>query len=88
MTWHSPHKRRRSGAPHPAEYGKRVGIARPPAKLCRELWHKSRIELCELANRITSDLREFPEGSPERANALVSLRNIRYVLLARRDFSP
>ena len=52
-----------------------------------ELWRLTRIELLDLANRITNELLAFPEGSPERANALTSLRNIRYVL-ARRDFSP
>jgi hypothetical protein len=52
-----------------------------------ELWRLTRIELFDLVNRITTELRECPEDSPERADALVSLRNIRYVL-ARRDFSP
>jgi hypothetical protein len=40
--------------------------------------------LCRLT---VKDLSSFPDGSPERANALASLRNIRYVLM-RRDFSP
>ena len=52
-----------------------------------ELWRLTRIELFNLAQRIGNELPAFPEGSPERANALTSLRNIRYVL-ARRDFSP
>jgi hypothetical protein len=52
-----------------------------------ELWRLTRIELCDLAQRITNELPAFPEGSPERDDALISLRNIRYVL-ARRDFSP
>jgi len=52
-----------------------------------ELLRLTRIELCDFAQRITAELAEFPEDSPERANALTSLRNIRYVL-ARRDFSP
>ena len=52
-----------------------------------ELLRLTRIELCDLAQRITNELPTFPEGSPEHANALTSLRNIRYVL-ARRDFSP
>jgi hypothetical protein len=52
-----------------------------------ELLRLTRIELCDLVNRITAELREFPEGSPERIAALVSLRHIRFVL-ARRDFSP
>jgi hypothetical protein len=52
-----------------------------------ELMRLTRIELCNLVQRITNELPQFAEGSPERANALTSLRNIRYVL-ARRDFSP
>jgi hypothetical protein len=52
-----------------------------------ELMRLTRIELCDLAARITNELPKFPEGSPELVNALTSLRNIRYVL-ARRDFSP
>ena len=35
-----------------------------------ELMRLTRTELCGLAARITNDLPEFPEGSPERANAL------------------
>jgi hypothetical protein len=52
-----------------------------------ELMRLTRIELCNLAQRITNELAQCAEGSPERANALTSLRNIRYVL-ARRDYSP
>jgi hypothetical protein len=52
-----------------------------------ELMRLTRIELCDLVNRITAELPKFPDHSPERANALTSLRNIRYVL-ARRDYSP
>jgi hypothetical protein len=52
-----------------------------------ELWRLTRTQLCDLAQRVTSELQQFAEGSPERANALTSLRNIRYVL-ARRDYSP
>ena len=52
-----------------------------------ELWRLTRIELSNLAHRIRSELPTFPEGSPERANALTSLRKIGCVL-ARRDFSP
>jgi hypothetical protein len=52
-----------------------------------ELLRLTRIELCDLVNRITNELPKFPDSSPERANALTSLRNIRYVL-ARRDYSP
>jgi hypothetical protein len=40
-----------------------------------------------LFTRITTALPEFPEGSAERANALLNLGNIRRVL-ARRDYSP
>jgi hypothetical protein len=53
----------------------------------QELMRLTRIELCNLAQRITNELPQFAEGSLERANALTSLRNIRYVL-ARRDYSP
>jgi len=52
-----------------------------------ELLCLSRIELCDLATRITNELPTFPGDSTERAAALTSLRNIRYVL-ARRDFAP
>ena len=52
-----------------------------------ELMRLTRIELCGLVNRITNELPKFPDSSPERANALTSLRNIRYVL-TRRDYSP
>jgi hypothetical protein len=52
-----------------------------------ELLRLTRVELCNLAQRITNELPTFPDHSPERANALTSLRNIGYVL-ARRDFSP
>jgi hypothetical protein len=52
-----------------------------------ELMRLTRIKLCNLAQRITNELPQFAEGSPERGNALTSLRNIRYAL-ARRDYSP
>jgi hypothetical protein len=52
-----------------------------------ELMRLTRIELCDLAQRITNELPKFPDGLPERANAFTSLRNIRYVLY-RRDYSP
>ena len=52
-----------------------------------ELWRLTRIELSDLAQRIGNELPTFPDGSPERVNALTSLRNIRYVL-TRRDYSP
>src|SRR5258708_1627804 len=51
-----------------------------------ELVRLSKIELCDLAARITNALPDFPEGSPEVENARLNLRNIRFVL-ARRDFS-
>jgi hypothetical protein len=52
-----------------------------------ELMRLTRIELCNLLTQVTNDLASFPEGSPERDNALTNLRNIRWVL-ARRDLSP
>lgn len=52
-----------------------------------ELMRLTRIELCTLAVRITTELAILPEGSPERETALINLRNIRFVL-ARRDWSP
>jgi hypothetical protein len=53
----------------------------------RELWRLNRRELSELARRVASDLAHSADGSADRANALISLRNIRTVL-ARRDFAP
>ena len=52
-----------------------------------ELWRLTRVELSDLLARIANELPKFPDSSPERANALTSLRNIRYVL-AQRDYSP
>jgi hypothetical protein len=52
-----------------------------------ELMRLTRIELCDLAQRIANELLKFLAGSLERTSALISLRNIRFVL-ARRDFSP
>jgi hypothetical protein len=52
-----------------------------------ELMRLTRIELCDLAARITNAFPDLPEGSPERQNAVTNLRNIR-MTLARRDFSP
>jgi hypothetical protein len=52
-----------------------------------ELMRLTRTELCALAAQVTAALAEFPEGSTERLNAQINLRNIRAVL-ARRDFSP
>jgi hypothetical protein len=47
----------------------------------------SKIELCDLAAKITNMLPDFPEGSAEHQTAHINLRNIRTVL-ARRDLSP
>jgi hypothetical protein len=52
-----------------------------------DLMRLTRTELCALAAQITNELPEFPEGSVERANALITLGNVRRIL-ARRDFSP
>jgi hypothetical protein len=52
-----------------------------------ELWRLTRTELSRLAQRIATKLATYPEGSPARTAALVSLRNIRYVL-SRRDPAP
>ena len=52
-----------------------------------ELLRLTRRELCELAARITAELPHYPEGSPELANALTNLRNIRWAL-ARRGPAP
>jgi hypothetical protein len=53
-----------------------------------ELMRMAKIEICDLAARITNILPELPEGSPERDAAQINLRRIRQVLAARRDFSP
>jgi hypothetical protein len=52
-----------------------------------ELMRLTRTELCALLTRITNDLPALPEGSVERVNAHVNVRNIRYVL-SRRDLKP
>jgi hypothetical protein len=52
-----------------------------------ELMRLTRKELCELRRWITNLLPTFPEGSVERHNALINLRNICCVL-ARRDLRP
>jgi hypothetical protein len=52
-----------------------------------ELLHLTRIELCDLAARITNAWPELPDGSEAQANALINLRLIRRVL-ARRDAAP
>ncbi len=53
-----------------------------------ELMRLTQMELTELLIRITNVLPSLPEGSPERHNALVTLRNIRWVLLMRCDLTP
>jgi hypothetical protein len=40
-----------------------------------ELWRLTPIELSNLVTRIANELPTFPEDSPERTNALASLRN-------------
>lgn len=52
-----------------------------------ELMLLSRTELFDLAARITTMLIHQAEGSPERFNADLNLRNIRQELL-RREVSP
>jgi hypothetical protein len=52
-----------------------------------ELMRLTRTELCALLTRITNELPDLPEGSVERANAHINLRNIRR-LMVRRDPSP
>lgn len=52
-----------------------------------ELLRLTRIELCDLAARITNAWPEYLEGSEAQQNALTNLRNIRRIL-ARRDLSP
>jgi len=44
-----------------------------------ELMRLTRTEICDLAMRITNALPDFPEGSAERANAVINLRNIRSI---------
>jgi hypothetical protein len=45
-----------------------------------ELMRLSRNELCGLENRITTELADHAEGSPERAAAVRNLHNIRRVI--------
>ena len=52
-----------------------------------ELMHLTRIELCDLADRITLTLPEFDVGTVARSNALASLDNIRRVMVLR-DIHP
>jgi hypothetical protein len=93
----SPFPSRKRDAP--ASSGARASTRRPrlarPEKVeeamrvltINELMRLTRIELRDLAQRITNELPTFADGSLERANAFTSLRNIRYVL-SRRDYSP
>jgi len=52
-----------------------------------ELMRLTRFELTNLLIRITNALPELPEDSPERQNALINLRNIRW-MLTRHDLTP
>jgi len=52
-----------------------------------ELMRLTRFELANLLTRITDALPELPDGSPERQNALINLRNIRW-MLTRHDLTP
>ena len=52
-----------------------------------DLRRLTRIELYNLAAKLTNELPTFPDSSPARANTITTLHNISYVL-ARRDFSP
>ena len=49
-----------------------------------ELMHLTRIELCDLAARITNAWPDLPEGSEAQANALINLRLIQRALATRR----
>ena len=53
-----------------------------------ELMRLTRIELCDLAARITNRLPDYPEASQAYANARETLRNIRHVLMQRRGAVP
>jgi hypothetical protein len=48
-----------------------------------ELMHLTRCELCALSSRLENVLPSFEVGTVERSNALVSLENIRRVMLMR-----
>lgn len=45
-----------------------------------ELMRLTRIELCDLASRITNAWPEYPEGSEAQQNARINLHNIRHIL--------
>ena len=53
-----------------------------------ELVQMTRIELCDLAARITNALPDFPETSEACVNAHINLRNIRRVLARPRGLRP
>jgi hypothetical protein len=53
-----------------------------------ELMRLTRIELCDLAAKITNRLPDYPETSLAHANARMTLRNIRRVLVWRREAEP
>lgn len=48
-----------------------------------ELLRLTRVELCDLAAKITNAWPEFTEGSEEQQNARINLQNIRRVLMRR-----
>lgn len=48
-----------------------------------ELMRLTRIELCDLAAKITNAWPDFCEGSVAQENAFINLRNIRRVLALR-----
>ncbi len=52
-----------------------------------ELMHLTRDELCDLAGRIALTLPDLEVGCVERSNALMSLENIRRVMVVR-DLHP
>jgi hypothetical protein len=53
-----------------------------------ELMQMTRIELCDLAARITNALPDYPERSEAFANARINLRNIRQLLSQRFGYHP
>ena len=53
-----------------------------------ELMRLTRIELCDLAAKITNTLPEYPETSLAYANARETLRNIRHLLARMLDHPP
>lgn len=52
-----------------------------------ELLRLTRMELCDLMVQIATALRNYPEGSVERQDAITNLRNIARIL-ANRELSP